>query len=312
MIDHFADHGAQGDAEGPRALVLGANGRLGRLLARAWASGAEPPGGPRLRVIRQMRQRPSGPRSFAGEGPGADAPLLFDPLAEPGALAAAVAGADVVLSLAGPTHPDADHTAHAALARAVLAARDAGARAVPVLLMSSAAIYGRAGGSLDERAPGAPETAYGRGKLAMERVAAAAGGPVHVLRLGNVAGADALLGGARPGRPVVLDRFADGTTPLRAYVGPASLARILAALLARASEDGGLPAVLNVATGQVEMRALLEAAGLPWTPRPAPADAIAEVRLATARLDALVPSPPEARTAAGMVAEWRRLAGAGS
>jgi nucleoside-diphosphate-sugar epimerase len=281
-------------APSPRVLVLGATGRLGRFLGQIWTSDAF--AGP-VDPVWQTR-RPARPRDGAGRH------VTFDPLAEPAALARAIAGADAVLNLAGPTGADADHDVHAALARAILAARE---RSVPVFLMSSAAIYGRRQGPLDEAVPGAPETAYGRGKLAMEAVAEGAEGPVHVLRLGNVAGADALLGRAAPGSPVVLDRFTDGTTPRRAYIGPVGLAQILETLIGRAVAGEALPPILNLAAGYIEMASLLAAAGLDWTSRPAPIHAIRDVRLDTARLDGLVRLPPEARTAAGMVAEWRRM-----
>ena len=221
-------------------------------------------------------------------------------------MARAVADADVVLSLAGPTRPDADHGLHAELAEAVLDARERAGRRIPVLLISSAAVYGPCGGSLQEDATCEPGSDYGRGKLVMERSAAGTSDAVHVLRLGNVAGADALLGGVVPGRGVVLDRFADGATPSRSYIGPIALARVLGWLSMRAMSGQKLPGVLNVAAGQVEMAALLDAAGVAWVPRSAPPNAIREVRLDTGRLDAMTSLAPAARTAVGMVAEWRR------
>ena len=286
----------------PRLLILGSSGRLGAMLRTVWGGGPRiGPDGPS--VLWQSR------RGLAGGGSQA----ILDPLAAPEALRRAVAAADVVLSLAGPAvDPAADHGQHAALARAVVDARDAvaaGPDPTPILLMSSAAVYGSrdAAAPLDEGSACVPVGAYGHGKRAMERAVEGAAA-VCVLRLGNVVGADALVGRALPGRPVTLDRFPDGATPTRSYVGPFGLARLLAALVALAAR-GRLPGVLNVAAGRVEMAALLDAARLPWKARPAPDGAIRSVILDTARLDALATLPAEARTAAGMVAELCRLRG---
>lgn len=146
-----------------------------------------------------------------------------------------------------------------------LAAVRAGAKAgVPVLLSSSAAVYGNQTGVLDETCPLAPLNAYGQAKARMEREAQALaqnlGARVTSLRIGNIAGVDAILGGWRAG--FALDRFADGATPRRSYIGAVTLARVLGDL-ARCSVGGrDLPDVLNVAApGMIEMGALLDAAG---------------------------------------------------
>ena len=54
------------------------------------------------------------------------------------------------------------------------------------------------------------------------------------------------------------------------------------------------------------MGALLDAAGLAWTPRPAPAGALPEVALDVAALQRLCPVAPAGP--AELVAEWRALA----
>ena len=191
---------------------------------------------------------------------------------------------------------------HVPLARA--AVRAGAAAGVPVLLASSAAVYGAAGGRLPETAPCAPVSAYGAAKLEMERAALALGRdlgvPVTVLRIGNIAGLDAILGGWREG--FALDRFADGRTPRRSYIGVRTLAQTLLSL----ARTPGLPPVLNVASpGLVEMGALLEAAGLAWTARPAPPGAIPEVALDVTALGRLVPLAPGAGLPHILVAEWR-------
>lgn len=201
---------------------------------------------------------------------------------------------DVVIALAGViSGPDLG--ANLRLAESALALG-----APRTLVASSAAVYGRAGGYLTEATPLTPAAPYGRAKAEME---AAVRGRATILRIGNVAGADALLGGIRAGQPVHLDQFADGRTPERSYIGPGVLARVLAAL-ARAD---ALPEVLNVAQpGVVEMAALARAAGAEVVFRPAPPEAIARVELDVTRLSALVPLPPA--EAGALVADWRETA----
>ncbi|GGH41053.1 Nucleoside-diphosphate-sugar epimerase [Cribrihabitans marinus] len=267
----------------PGILVIGATGRIGDVLRRSWPGGG---------VRWQTR------RAAPGDGW-----TRVDPLAEPAALARAAQGCSVILNLAGPAPGrGGDMADHAALAEA--AVRAGAASGARVLLASSAAVYGRAAGELTEAAPLHPVSDYGRAKVEMEARAAARaaelGVAVTALRIGNVAGLDAALGGWRPG--CALDRFADGATPARSYVGPVTLARLLAALCAAPD----LPAVLNVAApGAVEMGALLDAAGLAWTARPAPAGAIPRVQLSVAALARLCPLEPV--DPAAMVAEWRGL-----
>jgi nucleoside-diphosphate-sugar epimerase len=135
---------------------------------------------------------------------------------------------------------------------------------------------------------------------AAHALGAARGVAVCALRIGNVAGADAILGGWQPG--FTLDRFADGTTPRRSYIGPGDLAQALEALIAHPSP---LPAALNLtAPGLVAMGDLLKAAGLEYQTRPAPPDALPIVQLETARLARLISLPPPA-TPADLVAQWR-------
>ncbi|WP_156505709.1 NAD-dependent epimerase/dehydratase family protein, partial [Sulfitobacter sp. HI0054] len=220
---------------------------------------------------------------------------------------AAARGARAIISLAGvtPAHAGACDAAledNATLALAALKlAETAG---VPRLLVaSSAAVYGAEGGPLQEDLSCAPLSDYGRQKLAMEKAVQEASGETAVtaLRIGNVAGADAILGGWRPGMQI--DRFPDGRTPSRSYIGPVTLARVLHALC----HVEHLPPILNIAApGAVEMGALLDAAGLAWEPKPAPASAIPEVRLDTKALERHVDFTPETQTPAGLVREWQQ------
>ncbi|MFL4469160.1 NAD-dependent epimerase/dehydratase family protein [Tateyamaria armeniaca] len=220
------------------------------------------------------------------------------------ALRNALRGAGCVICMAGVTQGCSDRLGmNSDLAiRTLDAAQEVGAGRV--LLFSSAAVYGNTPGLLTEDGPTAPLYEYARAKLAMERAAARHAHPNCVLRLGNVAGADAILGGWHPA--FKLDALPDGTTPRRSYIGPHALARTLLDLAAAAT----LPDILNVAApGCVEMGALLDAAGLAWTPRPATRDTIPTVNLDTTNLQAFTGFKTSEDTPDGIVSDWQnRLA----
>ena len=288
----------------PVTVVLGASGRIGRVLRHCWPRTASMAGA----EIRWQSRQPLPPQ------PGATAANLLDPLADSQGLAQLCAGAEVVLCLAGSIPgrgsdlADNSRLACAAVQAAAAQARDCGTPAARVLLSSSAAVYGNQPGICGAVRPPHPANAYGAAKLEMEQKALALGQqlgvPVTALRIGNIAGLDAILGGWQPG--FCLDQFADGRSPRRSYIGPVTLARVLAALVARPK----LPPVLNLAQpGALEMAALLRAAGHAFAWRPAPAAAIAEVTLELTPLQKLlqdgVLSPAlDAADASQMVAEW--------
>lgn len=275
-------------------LLVGATGRVGRMVARAWE--IAPPHG--ATVVCQGRQ--------AGAG------LVWAPLEGSGALQDSVArrgGFDTMIVLAGTTPATgSDMEVNSALAVAcVQGARDAGFRRV--LVASSSAVYGPGEGvPLTEDAPLAPVNAYGASKMRMEialRPFAEQGIEVCSLRIGNVAGADALLLNAlRAGadQPIIVDQFADGRGPLRSYIGPVSLARVLATL---ARHEGALPACLNIAAGPVGMADLARASGRPWAFRPAVAGALQTLVLDTRRLNALHGAGTEPADAPTLVAQCR-------
>jgi len=277
-----------------RILVMGATGRIGRILRQCWGD---------TRALWQARGQERGPGW-----------VVLDPLGDPDGLARAAQGCGAILCLAGVV-PGRTKNGHArkmgdntALAEAAMRAGAAsGAR---VFLASSAAVYGNRAGLLDEHTPLAPISDYGRAKADMETHAAALGAelgvPVCALRIGNIAGIDSILGGWKPG--FRLDRFSDGRSPRRSYIGVQTLARVLGDLVGGDLMAGrDLPTTLNIAApGMIEMGALLDAAGLDWTPAPAPATAIPELVLSTQALARLVTLPPPANPAA-LVDEWRTL-----
>lgn len=281
-------------------VLAGASGRVGRLLRRAWSAAPGPGAG-----LVPIARRP---------GPGT---LAWDSLEAPGALSRLLAGrasrvaAMVVLTGITPG-PGVRLDLNAPLARGSLeGARAAGIERV--LFASSAAVYGPGGGRrpFSEQDPPAPATAYGAAKRDAEAEVARfrdLGMEVAILRIGNVLGADALMRSAEnatPDAPLALDRFASGHGPVRSYIGPLGLARVIAAL---AMHPGPLPDLLNVAAPEpVAMEDLLQAAGVPWRWTPAPGAAQERVTLDCARLTPLLPGLPLAETAAAMVAEGAAL-----
>ncbi|QBY01989.1 NAD-dependent epimerase/dehydratase family protein [Rhodophyticola sp. CCM32] len=269
---------------------------MGRMLQWGWQNRAD------LDVTWQTRRSP----------PAAPGWITCDPLAEPWALQQAIAGKDAVVVLAGVvprrSGPMSDNTR---LALAALdAATDSGAH---LFLCSSAAVYGRASTPCHEEKTPHPETLYGQSKLKMEQAAYAKGGAFTCLRIGNVAGADALLGPMNAGPvPVTLDRFADGRSPRRSYFGPASFAHALADLILCLGTRT-LPRIVNFAPPDaVEMADFLVRARIPWAWRPAPDTAVPQLELDTSRLMGLIPLAPETGTAERLLAEWRSYVTTGS
>lgn len=253
----------------PGPLIMGASGRLGRALARVW----------------------DGPAPVWQTRGGARGALAWDILNAPAPDLPPISG---IVVLAGVTAGTAaDLALNTALAQA---GADLGARlGVPVLVASTQAVYGPQPGLLREDAPLMPANEYGRAKLVME--AAVAAPHVTCLRIGNVAGCDALAAGIARGG-VVLDRFADGQGPRRAMLGPLDLCHVIKGLLAAPSR----PPVLNVARpGLVAMADVLRGAGVSFDWRTAPADALPELAMDVSLLQGICPLP--AANAADMVAQ---------
>jgi nucleoside-diphosphate-sugar epimerase len=270
-------------------LLLGATGRLGAMLRRFWPQPDD--------LFCQSREKKTG---FVD----------IDPLSDIGKLGKVSQGTRAILCLSGITPERSRRTGepmslNTDLAMAALRAAVDG-RVPRLFVASSAAVYGAAPGKLAENADCVPVSPYGEAKRAMERAvltgAAQSSVAVTILRIGNVAGADAVLGGWRAGMQI--DRFPDLCTPHRSYIGPATLARVLYQL----SLSETLPEILNIAApGTIAMDALLDEAGLQWAPRPASGDAIEKVELSTRILERHVAFPSVASTARTMVAEWREM-----
>lgn len=265
----------------PPTLVTGSSGRLGRMLQDHWRDD---------RILWTSRRGGAGLHAC-------------DPLRDPKAIATLQRKVDVVLCLAGvlPGRGSLDHNSRIATAT-VRAAAEAGAGTV--FLCSSAAVYGNSAEVHSELDVVLPTSPYGSAKLRMEQEAKDAAKTLGVglccLRIANVAGADAILGGWRPG--FQLDQLPDGTTPVRSYIGPLAFAACLAQLIARAHD---LPDIVNIALPTpVAMGDLLDAAGLTWSARPATANTIPRVVLDTTRLSNYVTLAPAEDTAQGIADDW--------
>ncbi|MEL6958809.1 MAG: NAD(P)-dependent oxidoreductase [Pseudomonadota bacterium] len=173
-----------------------------------------------------------------------------------------------------------------------------------VILASSAAVYGRPaddGSRLKEEDALNPLSDYGRSKCAMEKVANEFANDlaITVLRIGNVAGADAIFeasGAALANRrPLKIDTLSNERTPLRSYICPTDLYRVVEATV-RHTPDG--LRCLNVAQPEpVALGELAEAYAttlfddLTVTTRPADDAVLPCVVLSTDRLSEITPLP---------------------
>lgn len=275
-----------------RVLLVGASGRVGRMVA------------PAMEVILQGRAQGS---------PTNAQHLNWDPLSGARALIDWVqryGSIKTMIVLAGVT-PGAgrDLSLNSALAEACLgAAKEAGI--ARVLLASSSAVYGLGDGQpFVESTPCAPVNDYGRAKRAMEQACetwCSNSLEICCLRIGNVAGADALLlnvARTPPDTPVVVDTFEDGRGPLRSYIGPLSLAGVLETL---AHHPAALPPCLNVAAPDaIAMEALAEAAAHPWTPRAGANEAYQKILLDCRLLCTLHSFTPSDSRPADMITQWK-------
>jgi nucleoside-diphosphate-sugar epimerase len=308
MVIIDAGHKKQFGPNRAACLVIGGSARLAKML-RVFGAATNGVDGPRPRgMIWQKRTVSDAPA-------GHENVLIADPL-QAGAVTSALKasgfdGIDTILCFAGVIRGDAAALAlNSDLAISCLEiARDIGARRV--VLASSAAVYGAQPGQLDEGCALIPSAPYGVAKVEMERAAQAwrvEHAPeieVCALRIGNVAGADALLGGAHLGE-ITLDIFgdtpADGQGPRRSYIGPREFARAIGRVLAADQ----LPAALNLALpGTVTMDGLLRAASREFVPRLAGAGAIASVELGCDLAVRLGIVPPDIARESEIIADLR-------
>lgn len=303
---------------GSKILILGAGGRVGRLLRQAWSLDPDLP-----EVVFQSR------------GSGTGIGMVCDPIS--GGKSEFLAGVielapTTIVALWGVTPhsavPDLSLNSRLALL-ALEAGQICGARRV--VLISTGAIYASTQQTQPyrEAVEVASGTAYGNAKHNMERDAlqwceeaeAAKGGipSLTILRLANVAGADMLADAVRravDGPPLCLDHFHQGRGPCRSYLSARTFAATIAAL--RASEGPADPEILNLADGQTAwdmadlLRALDQAGyGVAWTWRDAPGTALALHSLDVGAMAARFPgvNASVCRSPEALVADWLAACG---
>lgn len=281
-----------------RILLVGSGGRIGRMISYNWT-----------------QMLPSG-QSFIRQGRVQDWPtdsssLQWDPANGVAALCTWVdrfGPIDVMFILSGVVPaPGCDLSLNTTIAQTCLdGAKAAGIRRV--LLSSSSAVYGAYKNlPYKETDYTKPVNAYGEAKLTMEalgRSYVTDDFEVSALRIGNVAGADALLlnrAKATADRPLLIDRFQDGSGPSRSYIGPKTLARVCQTLTTTLSR---LPAVINVAAPEpLKMEELAIAANIPWTYKPAPSTAHQNITLDCGNLTLLHEFEKKASSAGTQIAE---------
>ncbi len=268
-----------------KILLLGASGKLGRMLQSVWASDGDQD----IEIIPVFRTQ-RGAETGLIWGPGSDP----QDLPKVNAIAAfwGVTGDNRLALEANITL--AEH--------AIVLGERLGAGCV--LHCSSQAVYEAGEAPLTEAAICAPASSYGAAKLAMERAVQRARTPIaqHILRIGNVAGADSLFANLRPGDEVTIDRFADGTGPARSYIGPGDLARVVTTLSRHTMSLGPVNVAAPIATYMDE---IARAAGASIIWKTAPETALPRVMLETTRLQALCPLSADAGNAARLVEDAR-------
>ncbi len=263
-------------------IVTGANGQVGRRILRAW-SRKQPPF-PVVAVARSAG--PDWQEWQIGSTP-------------------IVPRARAVIGLWGVCFGTLEETrANLTLAQA---AQRLGAEtgADRVIHLSTQSVYGRHCDQATEAQPLTPANSYGQAKAEMEAYLQSAEGPRPIiLRVANVIGADAISRALAGTDKVTLDRFSDGTGPLRSFVGIADLADLIACAVTCPLD--ACPDVINVgSTRPLHMEEILQAANRSFEWRDAPHGAL---RVATVSTEKLVQSAlpiPQATTAAALYQDWK-------
>ncbi len=277
MPDHIA--------ESLPLVITGADGRIGRLLQAAWVE--EPPD-----AVAPI---------WCARAWGHWQDLLAGPL-DPCPTGA------VILHLAADLSATPDALVRsAAMARAVAVAARQG-RARHILFASSAAVYAPSDRDLTETSACIPTTPYGQAKILAEQACRADAGdvPVTSLRIGNVLGASALIGATCEVGRIELDPVLGRSGgPVRSWIAPGELARVLSHLARLAGAPGCLPPVLNLASpGAWSMADLLDAADFSWRYGPYRTRVLPRLSLDCTRLAGLCPQLA-ITTPTEMIADWR-------
>lgn len=239
-------------------LLVGASGRVGQLVRYHWRDHSMP------KLIEQYRSRKVSEDYIVWDPLGSTNPLL-DGVAKFGGFSAMICLAGVV---PGPQN-DLNQNRELAVS-CIKAALSAGISRV--LIASSSAVYGEGSGvPFLESASLEPTNDYGIAKLEMEQACESwreEGIDLCILRIGNVAGADALMTNIAkvcPEDAIDIDIFPDGRGPIRSYIGAKTLAEVLISLCQYSQR---LPPIVNVgAPVPISMDALAQASEQRWRHR---------------------------------------------
>ncbi len=236
-------------------LLVGATGRVGSMLLKCQSNGTE-----NISLVPQTRTP-----KFLNE-------VIWDPLKGPENLMRETAESFSVKSmiiLAGATPGSGKPMSlNVDIVSACLAAASkSGFKRI--LVASSSAIYGASNGiPFTEDAKPRPQNEYGEAKLQMEKCCEPwrkRGLEICCMRIGNVAGADALMGNFSANRlfsPLTIDLFEDGRGPIRSYIGPRTMYEVLQTLCLMKNAP---PDILNLAAPvPVRMEDIADAAGQNW------------------------------------------------
>lgn len=270
----------------PDVLITGATGRIGALLRKAWS--IRPPLA--FRPVWCSRTD-EGRSDWVFWDMGGDELPKLDPAPQ------------AILHLARSTgmDPDGGRDIH----MAGQAQRLARLHDIPLLIASSVAVYGSSAKIVAEQAPLRPVTPNGKTKRQLELCLTAAD-KVGFLRIGNVVGADALIGARCEG--LVLDH-AQGSDrgPIRSWIGPQTLAEVLGDLLALAVSGTPLPRQLNIAQEPaLAMADLADADQRHWRYSARMAE-VGSIRVDCRLLQATLGKAIAPAEATALVAEWRSL-----
>ena len=274
------------------AVVIGSSGRLGRMLRARWRVKPDLP----FRPIYQSRD-PLASADLVWSSLTGAAGFATDLQKILGAPRQSVEGVElqndsVMVVFAGVTPSSSGNLEdNTPITRACLQAASA-ANITRVLIASSSAVYGTThpDSALTEGMSLTATSVYGRQKQQMEQLCALsewASLQISVLRIGNVAGADALMlnHAKAPTELLELDIFADGKSLRRSYIGPETLADVIQSLIMAPQP---LPKVLNVSAPlPIYMDDLAQAAGIAWRPRAAPEGLRQQITLDTSLIETL-------------------------
>jgi UDP-glucose 4-epimerase len=246
------------EAKPIRVLLVGASGKLGKLVVHFWNDFS-----PLVTLVEQHRRRHPG--NFVKWSP-LDGHLQLSKFVDK------FGNFDAMVILAGATpNSDNEYSLNKDIIVSCLSAANR-LQIKKILVASSSAVYGSYKSTpFTETSKCIPENPYGISKLEMERecdIWRSKGLEICCLRIGNVVGADALSSNILSStmeNVLYLDVFPTGGGAIRSYIGPRTMASVIHSLCLY---SGRLPETLNIASpAPVSMIDIAAASGKPWKSR---------------------------------------------